>query len=248
MWACLEPCPVSEIGSFVLDSSRSRKFGLVTCFYFSEATRFSVCRQAEASRIATISCVTFFGVEAHIRAAMAHRSDPTLLQTARGETSGADEPLWFSSPGSAAAPAEPTCAYPTRPFHTSGCRGGFPARCLGLERPHPAGMNDNSPPFQWWEAWHCKLSSSEGTAEGRSPRISFAPDGAWGRFGIGRPTIEMVGYCRPSLRDKTTTPPFRVLARLGFPACATAHASADAGECGMAGVVEVEAKPFPPGK
>ena len=46
------------------------------------------------------------------------------------------------------------------------------------------------------------MSSPGGTTEGTIRTISFAPGGAWEVFETARPTIEMVGYCRGSRRDK----------------------------------------------
>ena len=85
---------------------------------------------------------------------------------------------------------------------------------IGFEREHPAGMNENSPPFQWWEACHAKVASPAGTAEGITRAISFAPGGACGAFRTSRPTIEMVGYGRQSPWDKTRILPFEILAAL----------------------------------
>jgi hypothetical protein len=58
MWACLEPCPLPEITSFVEDSSRSRKsvFQL-----FKSHTSFSELRRIEGTGHVNMQAAIFAG-------------------------------------------------------------------------------------------------------------------------------------------------------------------------------------------
>ena len=79
----------------------------------------------------------------------------------------------------------------------------------GLAPRHPAGMNENSPPFQGWVSARSEGSSPEGTTESPPHTFSFAPDGAGGgRFGPGYPPLKgwaIVG-CPSGTKPETSGP------------------------------------------
>jgi len=69
---------------------------------------------------------------------------------------------------------------------------------------HPGGMAENGPAFQGWDNDQC-ASSSEGTAESAAIETSrkciFRPCGTYPTRAI-KPSVETLGYCRLSLRDR----------------------------------------------
>jgi hypothetical protein len=85
---------------------------------------------------------------------------------------------------------------------------------------HPVGRFDNSPPFQRWVAGkrcgqvpagtkerrakirQAAIFSSLGEADAPSSQTSAVPRGTHERAARPNPTVETVGYCRMSLRDK----------------------------------------------
>ena len=69
---------------------------------------------------------------------------------------------------------------------------------LAFDTPDPEGMNENSPTFQRWD------SAPEGilVPKGRlKPATSAVPSGLR-RSPISVPSVERLGYCQMSLRDK----------------------------------------------
>src|SRR6266446_4254195 len=76
---------------------------------------------------------------------------------------------------------------------------------LGFERPHPGGMVDNSPTFQF-QRWVCELRVLEVPKGRLKLRDSSAvPSGLHSILSLF-PKVETLGYSRVSLREKDLAP------------------------------------------
>src|SRR5712691_4073872 len=75
---------------------------------------------------------------------------------------------------------------------------------------HPGGMAENSPAFQRWDN-HESASRPEGTAESAArgtgeKQCLNRPFGTYS-FRTLKPSVETLGYCRLSLRDRRNSTP-----------------------------------------